>query len=186
MAKRSEEPNISGYALANNTDMNMFQFLAQHPERAKRFAGAMSSTSQASLEALSNYFDWANLPTGSSVVDVGGAQGHVSINLATRFPHLRFIVQDLAQVINSASTKVPETFKDRVILEAHDMFTEQTNKGADVYLLRYVLHDWPDKYCIKVLLSLIPALKKGAKIVVQDHLLPEPGTLGLLQEMQIR
>jgi hypothetical protein len=69
---------------------------------------------------------------------------------------------------------------------SHDMFSEQPVAGADVYLLRFVLHDWSDKYCVKVLKQLIPALKRGAKVVIQDHLLPEPGALGMLQEMQLR
>ena len=164
----------------------MFEFLAQHPDRAKRFAGAMSSTSPASLEALASYFDWASLPHGSTVVDVGGAQGHVSFHLAKKFPHLRFVVQDMAEVVEGAETKIPEDLKGRVSYIGHNMFTDQPVKDANVYLLRYVLHDWPDKYCVKILQHLIPALKKGAKVVIQDHLLPEPGTLSLLKEMQLR
>jgi ubiquinone/menaquinone biosynthesis C-methylase UbiE len=164
----------------------MFEFLAQHPDRAKRFAGAMSSTSPASLEALASYFDWASLPHGSTVVDVGGAQGHVSFHLAKRFPHLRFVVQDMAEVVEGAEAKIPEDLKGRVSYTGHNMFTDQPVKDANVYLLRYVLHDWPDKYCVKILQHLIPALKKGAKVVIQDHLLPEPGTLSLLKEMQLR
>jgi hypothetical protein len=186
IGERSEEPNVSGYAFANSTNLNTFEFFAQNPNRAQRFAGAMSSTSAASLKALSSYFDWSSLAPNSTVVDIGGSQGHVSVHLAQEFPHLRFIVQDMHEVIEGAEAKIPEGLKDRVELMVHDMFTQQPVEGADVYLLRYVLHDWPDKYCIKVLQELVPSLKKGAKIVIQDHLLPEPGTLSLLQEMQIR
>ncbi|ORY18123.1 cercosporin toxin biosynthesis protein [Clohesyomyces aquaticus] len=185
MAQRSEVPNVSGYAFANNTELNTFEYLSSHPDRAQRFAGAMSSTSKASLDALSSYFDWSGLPTGSTVVDVGGSQGHVSVHLARKFPHLKFVVQDLGAVVDGAEDKIPEELKSRVQTMAHDMFTQQP-VSADVYLLRYVLHDWPDKYCIRVLQKLIPAMTKGAKVVIQDHLLPEPGTLPMLQEMQIR
>jgi hypothetical protein len=186
MAEKSEEPNRSGYAIANHTPLNMFEFLAQHPDRAKRFAGAMSSTSLASLEALSSYFDWASLPDGSTVIDVGGAQGHVSFHLAEQFPSLKFVVQDMPEVVEGAETKIPDDLVNRVSFMGHNMFTDQPVKGACVYLLRYVLHDWPDKYCIKVLQHLIPAMKGGARVVIQEHLLPEPGTLSMLQEMQLR
>ncbi|KAK2762689.1 hypothetical protein FQN54_000863 [Arachnomyces sp. PD_36] len=186
MAQKSEEPNVSGYALANNTTLNTFDFLAEHPSRAQSFAGAMSGTSPASLNALSTYFDWSKLPPNSIVVDIGGSQGHVSVHLARQFPHLKFIVQDMGQVVEGAEAKIPDDVKERVEVKIHDMFTEQPVKGADVYLLRYVLHDWPDKYCVKVLQQLVPAMKKGAKVLVQDHLLPEPGSLSLLREMQIR
>jgi trans-aconitate methyltransferase len=164
----------------------MFSFLAQNPDRARRFAGAMSSTSQASLDALAEHFNWSSLPSGTTVVDVGGSQGHVSLHLARRFPSLNFVVQDIAEVINGAQDKIPVELADRVTLVAHDMFTAQPPRGADVYLLRYVLHDWPDKYCIRVIENIIPELKKGAKIVLQEHVLAEHGTLSLLQEMQVR
>jgi trans-aconitate methyltransferase len=164
----------------------MFSFLAQNPDRARRFAGAMSSTSQASLDALAEHFNWSSLPSGATVVDVGGSQGHVSLHLARRFPSLNFVVQDIAEVINGAQDKIPVELADRVTLVAHDMFTAQPPRGADVYLLRYVLHDWPDKYCIRVIENIIPELKKGAKIVLQEHVLAEHGTLSLLQEMQVR
>jgi hypothetical protein len=54
----------------------------------------------------------------------------------------------------------------------------QPVEGADIYLLRWILHDWSDKYCIKILQNLIPALRKGTKIVINDICIPEPGQLG--------
>lgn len=186
IAMRSEEPNVSGYALANETSLTTFEFMEQNPLRAQRFAAAMSTTSQASLDALSDYFEWGDLPSGSTVVDIGGSKGHVSVHLAGRFPHLKFVVQDLPAVVNGAAAKIPPELSDRVKINSHDMFKEQPANNAAVYMLRYVLHDWPDKYCLKVLRNLVPALSKGAVVVVQDHLLPEPGTLSLLQEMQMR
>lgn len=163
----------------------MFAFLAQHPTRARRFAGAMSSTSPASLDALASHFDWASLVPGATVVDVGGAQGHVSVHLARRFPTVNFVVQDIPEVIDGAGGKVPEELQDRVSLVAHDMFSPQPARNADVYLLRYVLHDWPDKYCVLVIENIVPVLKKGARIVLHEHVLAEHGTLGLLAEMQV-
>lgn len=178
---------MSGYALANNTSLNTFQYLSQHKERATRFAFAMATTSKASLDALATHFPWPELPANSVVVDVGGSKGHVSVHLARLFPQLHFIVQDLAEVVEGASLTLHEEIShDRLKFMAHDMFTEQPVSGAEVYLLRYVLHDWGDKYCVEILRKLIPGLKHGAKVVIQDHVLPEPGSMGLLQDMQMR
>ncbi|KAF2805009.1 putative O-methyltransferase [Mytilinidion resinicola] len=186
IAQRSSEPSISGYALANATTLTTFEFLSQNPARAQSFAGAMSSTSAASLDALAAYFDWGALPSSSTVVDVGGSQGHVSVHLAQQFSQLRFVVQDVREVLEGAEAKVPEGLEGRVGFQVHDFFAEQPVKGARVYLLRYVLHDWPDKYCIRMLRALVPALVEGAVVVLQEHVLPEPGTIGLLQEMGVR
>lgn len=186
IAQQSEEPNVTGYALANNTTLNTFQFFSENPSRAENFAAAMATTSTASLDALSTHFPWSEVPPNSTVVDLGGSKGHVSIHLARKFPHLHFCVQDLPEVVNGALDMLPEDVKGRVEFVAHDMFNEQQIKNADVYLLRYVLHDWPDKYCIDVLRKLIPGLKPGAKVVIQEYLLPEPGTMTLKQEMNMR
>lgn len=186
IAQRSEEPNMSGYSLAHNTDLNMFEYLARYPDRSRRFAAAMSSNPFTSLDALAMYFDWVNLPSNGTVVDIGGSQGHVSIYLAQRFSTLNFVVRDLPEVVKGAQEKVPEELATRVRFVGHDMFNMQPEKHADVYLLRHILHDWPDKYCIRILRNIIPVLKKGARIVLQEHLLAEHGTLGVLQEMQVR
>lgn len=57
---------------------------------------------------------------------------------------------------------------------AHDFFTEQPVKGADVFLLRCILHDWSDKYAIKILRALVPALKPDVRIIVNEAVVPEP------------
>ena len=136
---------------------------------------------------LQNSYPWAALGNGNAlVVDVGGSQGHISIALAQAFPNLSFIVQDRPETIAGAESKIPSEVADRVKFMPHDFFTEQPVAGADVYLLRWIFHNWPDTYCIKILQKLIPALKPGAKILINDSLVPEPGTLPLLAEKEAR
>ena len=131
-----------------------------------------------------NSFDWASLDDGT-VVDVGGSSGGVSILLAEEFPALNFVVQDLPEAIEGAADKVPASVADRIKFMAHDFFTDQP-VIAGTYLLRAIFHNWPDAYCIKILQRLIPALKSGAKLVINDSLVPGPGTLPLLAERNIR
>ena len=49
-----------------------------------------------------------------------------------------------------------------------------------------ILHNWSDKYCVKILRNLIPALKQGAKVVINDHVIPAPGVLSLYKERPVR
>jgi len=69
---------------------------------------------------------------------------------------------------------------------AHDFLTEQPVKNADVYFFRWIFHNWSDKYSIQILRALIPALKPGARVVINDNVLPEPGVLSLWQETRLR
>ena len=160
-----------------------------NPAKAKRFAGAMSSFATYkgnAPEFLARGFPWASLGS-KTIVDVGGSEGKYSIALAQSFPDLKFIVQDLPAVVKAVDAKrpVPSELADRVTFMAHDMFKEQP-VSADVYLYRWVFHDWPDSYVVKILRQLIPALKPGARVIINDTILPEPNTLSELQERKVR
>ena len=128
-------------------------------------------------------FDWSNIHDGM-VVDVGGSHGVASVEVARRCPSLRFVVQDREEVIKAA--KAPEDVADRVTFVAYDFFKEQPVKGADVYFYRWIFHNWSDKYCIKICRALIPALKPGARLLIQDILLPRQGELSSYKERKAR
>ena len=132
-----------------------------------------------------NGFAWGELGD-ATVVDVGGSYGSLSIAIAKRFPGLRCIVQDQPEVVASAREKVPAYLKDRVKFMEHDFFTEQPVKGAQVYLLRWILHDWSDTYAARILKALVPALRVGSKLVICEVILPEPGTLSNYEEKGLR
>jgi len=96
------------------------------------------------------------------------------------------VVQDLAPVVADGPKAVPPEFVTRIKFMAHDFMTEQPVKNADVYFFRWIFHNWSDKYCIKILQNLIPALKQNARIVINDNVLPEPGILPIWREERLR
>jgi len=69
---------------------------------------------------------------------------------------------------------------------AYDFLTEQPVSGAAVYFFRWIFHNWSDKYCIQILRNHIPALKPGAKIIINDNVLPRPGVMSKWQEDRLR
>lgn len=71
------------------------------------------------------------------------------------------------------------TFYRRIEFVAHDFLTDQP-VVSDAYFLRVVLHSWPDEYCVKILRQLVPAVRNNTRIVVNDSVVSEPGTLPLL------
>lgn len=178
-----------GFNLAHATDKPMLEVLGDDPLRAERFADAMSLfNSSPGLETKSvvENYDWTSLPSGAVVVDVGGSYGDIAIALARTHSHLTYVVQDLPNVV--AAAKIPDDLAEeqRLSFMAHDFFTEQPVKNAHVYFFKWILHDWPDKYCIRILRALIPALQKGARVVVNEFVVPSPGTLPTYLEAGIR
>jgi hypothetical protein len=49
-----------------------------------------------------------------------------------------------------------------------------------VYYFRSIFHNWADKYCVKILQNLVPALKKGARIIIHERVLPTLDALNSL------
>jgi len=75
---------------------------------------------------------------------------------------------------------------EEALIASSDILTPQPIVGADVYYLRNIFHNWSDQYCIKILRNLIPALQPGASIVINDVVIPKPGTLSPTRERDIR
>ena len=117
---------------------------------------------------------------------MGGNQGYASFAIAEKFPNLKFIVQDTAGMRTPETiATVPDHLRDRVSLTTHDFFTPQT-VVAELYFFRWIFHGFSEKYCVKILQALIPALKRGARVVINDGTLPEPGTVGYMEEKSMR
>lgn len=73
-----------------------FEILEREPARAGRARTAMNMMDKrdgVSLRHLVDGYDWASLPEGSLVVDLGGGHGDAAVAIATKFPHLKFLVQ---------------------------------------------------------------------------------------------
>lgn len=125
-------------------------------------------------------FDWSSFQVGT-VVDIGGSHGCTSIAIAREIPWMHFIVQDQPDVISVGQTRLPLDMKGRATFMEHYFFRQQPIKAAEVYLLRWILHDWSDAYAIQILRALIPALIQDSKIVICEHVMPEPNSVSIYE-----
>ena len=172
----------------NATALPVFTALANMPDRATVFAGAMEWHAKLpgfSARYLASAFPWG---AGDKViaVDVGGGLGHVSQVLIEHNSRASCIVEDSPDVVVQGQESLPADSRNRISFKAHDFFQEQPVKGADIYLLRLVLHDWSDKYSKMIIKALIPALRQGTKVVVNDRVIPGRGETHYLAEREAR
>lgn len=171
-----------GFALAHGTDKTMFEFLRTAPSKADQFSKAMRFYSAGvpgyAVSNLVEGYDWGSLGAGT-VVDVGGADGYVSRALRNAHPRLNMVVEDLPDIVVAAEQAWPT---DGVRYQAYDFFSAQPVAAADAYLFRWVFHDWPDHYVVRILQAQVPALRKGARVVVNESLSAPPGSLPLTLE----
>ncbi|KAJ5538729.1 hypothetical protein N7494_008208, partial [Penicillium frequentans] len=184
----SEEPHDSSWSVHNSTKLPVFAALNEMPERGIVFSKAMAWHNQLpgfSTKHLIDHFPFKNNET-TTVVDVGGGFGHIAQSLVTYDPNVQCVVQDLSEPVAQGEKMLSTEAQGRVTFQTHDFFQDQPVKGADVYLLRHVLHDWSNKYARNILKSLIPALKPGAKVVINDRIIPDFGEAHYLLERESR
>ncbi|KAG5221429.1 S-adenosyl-L-methionine-dependent methyltransferase [Salix suchowensis] len=129
-------------------------------------------------------------PTGRFARRRRGRRGwKFALSLAANFPKIKIVVQDLSGVIWDGkkvwAEKMPDAIQSgQVTLEAserrtyqprlavHNFFEPQSQKGAAVYLLKQILHDWSDEYCVKILSQLRIAAVPKTKLVLMDSIMP--------------
>ncbi|KAF3404734.1 O-methyltransferase gsfB [Talaromyces pinophilus] len=175
---------MSAFVLVNNTTKSIYELMAANPKRAQRFGGAMTAYASSppfDISYLINFYDWASLQDQAQIVDVGGEPGALAKQLAQQYPSLRVLVQD-------DSSRRTHSFKESEAscrIMAHDMFLPQ-NVPADIYILRWVLHNWADKYAIKILKALVPMLKSGTRVLINEICMPDSGEIPLSKEKNLR
>ncbi|WP_197383598.1 methyltransferase [Mycolicibacterium mengxianglii] len=143
---------------------SVFDYFGQHPEEARVFTAAMTDLSTPVIREAVSAIDVGN---ASYAIDVGGADGTFVSELLERHPELTGAVLDLPHVIPS----VVDNAKRRGI--SHRMagiggdFLESV-PSADIYLLKFVLHDWDDRTCITLLGNIRRAMNPSARLFIVE------------------
>jgi hypothetical protein len=138
-------------------------WLASHPEERREFDRAMGGGNDRRAKRLAD-LDWRD---GGVVVDVGGGNGSVLLELLRRKANLRGIVFDL-----------PETNRDESSFPAGlefvgGNFFERAPSG-DTYLLSGILHDWDDEPAAAICRTIRSAASPGARLLIMESVIP-PG-----------
>lgn len=80
-------------------------------------------------------------------------------------------MQDFSALRPGFEASLPKPLASRVSFQEHDVFTPQPVQHADVYIFRQVFHDWPDAYCITMIQQVVPAMKRGSRILAIDAII---------------
>lgn len=151
-----------------------FEHRETNAEYRQVFNDAMTSYSQMSTawtrEMLDGY-DWAD---ESHVCDVGGGHGHLLCSLLQDHPHLAGTVFELPNVVEEKDRLwAPKMgVEDRCSYVAGDFF--EAVPEADVYLMKYILHDWSDEECREILSTVREAAPADTRLFAIEHVVPGP------------
>lgn len=142
---------------------DFWSWLATHPDERAAFDRAMVQGGENRVERLAG-LDWRG---DELVVDVGGGNGSLLVELVRRQPGLRGIVFDLPE-----TNRDEDALGDRIEFVAGDFF-ERVPVG-EVYILSTILHDWDDGRAAAILRTIRAAAPAAARLLVIEAVLP-PG-----------
>jgi hypothetical protein len=145
-----------------------FDWIVKNPELVELQSAAMASVTTTLRAGM---FEDYRLPDGAVVADIGGASGSVLVQLLADEPDRRGVVFDLPEVVPDARRRIEEEgLTDRIDVVGGSFF--ESVPPADVYVLSYVLHDWDDEHCRRILGSIRAAAEPGARLVAVEGIVP--------------
>jgi hypothetical protein len=160
---------------------NIFDYYAAYPDEAAVFTQSMSNLSAAAAIEIAKVIDTAGV---EHALDIGGADGEVIRAMMRVNPVLRGGVFDLPHVMPDAHAAArKDGLQERFSAIGGDFF--ESVPPADLYVLKYVLHDWDDDSCMRILKNCRASLQDGGHIVVIDHLVGGLGDPGLAPLMDL-
>jgi O-methyltransferase domain/Dimerisation domain len=146
------------------------EWISSTPARADLQTRAMANVTGGMRAGM---FDHYSLPAGPVVADLGGADGSVLSELLAREPGRRGIVFDRPEVVPAAREALARRgLAGRVDVQSGDFF--ESVPPADVYVLSYIMHDWDDESCLRILRTVSQAAAPGARLVIIESVIP-PG-----------
>jgi SAM-dependent methyltransferase len=144
---------------------SLFEYLDANPQDATLFNRVMSmGTSRAIPDILENN-DFSGC---SRIVDVGGGNGSLLAAILKSATRATGALLECAAGIRDARAN-PEiaALGDRVDLIEGDFFTSAP-EGADVYLLKHVLHDWNDERARAILRTVRRAMAPASRLLIVE------------------
>lgn len=139
-----------------------FDYLAKHPDESAVFNEGMTGFTSTISVAVAEAYDFSQFGT---IVDVGGGHGILLTTILEKFPKLRGTVFDAPHVVAGAKSS------DRLTAEGGDFFAA-VPKGGDAYLMKHIIHDWPDDKATTILRNCRTAVTAGGKLLLVEMVVP--------------
>jgi hypothetical protein len=161
--------------------MDFFDYLEQHPSQAREFSAGVGSTTALWAADAAEAIDTSGVKLA---IDVGGATGSLLQLLQEANPELRGIVFDRPNIVDDAVAQIARAgLAERTEVVGGDFF--ESVPPADLYLLKFILHDWDDMRAITILRRCRDAMIPGGKVAIVEMVVGEPSDPGFGALMDI-
>ncbi|ORJ64876.1 methyltransferase [Mycobacterium simiae] len=149
---------------------SLFEYFAEEPQYFQIFNDAMTSLSELAIAPVIAGYDFTRY---STIVDVGGGHGRMLAAILAATPQSRGILFDQPDVVAGAAVLLEQyDVVDRVEVVGGSFFDGIT-AGGDAYLLKNVIHDWPDDDAVRILRNVRSAAGADKHVLLVEFVIPE-------------
>jgi len=149
---------------------SLFEYLEKHPEDDTVFNAAMVEVSATATAAAAERYDFGRF---STLVDIGGGNGHLLTAILSTYPGLHGVLFDQPGIAASTEHNLAQlSIADRCRCAGGDFF-ESIPADGDGYLISNVLHDWSDEQVVRILRNCAAAMHPQATLLISEWVLRE-------------
>ena len=149
----------------------VFEYLSQNLEQAKVFDAAMVGVHGRETAAMIDAFDFSRIGV---LADIGGGNGSLLTAMLNKFPTMKGILYDMPGVTERAKINLEAAGLANRCTVIGGNFFESVPAGADVYLMRHIIHDWDDEKAVTLLRHVHRVIGPTGKLLVVEGVIP-PG-----------
>jgi O-methyltransferase len=155
----------------------IFDYLADRPDLSATYHAAMSLLTERIAAEAAMLVDFGRFPV---VADVGGGSGTLLREILARHPSVRGVLFDGPEATPKARRLLHAAgLGERCTINTGNFFDE-VPAGADLYLLKWILHDWDDERATLILRRCREAMvTTSARLMVIEQVLPETTAPGV-------
>jgi hypothetical protein len=143
---------------------------SQIPDANAIFRAVMGTAPAEQYAAIARGWDFSPWQT---VADLGGGGGALIIAILREFQHLQGMLVDRPESIEAAAARFhSEGLASRCRLIAADLL-EAVPAGAQVYMLKNVLHGYDDERVVRILKNCRSAIPADGRVLIIEFVLPK-------------
>jgi hypothetical protein len=148
-----------------------WQYRARNPEQNAIFNAAMTGNSLRVEQAIVEAYAFGRF---TRIADIGGGQGSFLAALLRVNANLRGVLFDQPHVVAGAELLLSASgVADRCETIGGDMLVEVPS-GCDAYVMKYIIHDWDDAHCRRILQACRAVMTRNTRLIVIDRFLGPP------------
>jgi len=150
---------------------NSFEYYQNNMHSGSVFDSYMQERTKRDVSAIVRSY---NFSTAKSIIDIAGGSGILLSKILQTNPHLTAELFEQASVIKQAQELFTKhNISEQVKLTTGDLFNDVPSAGHDLYLLKWIIHDWTDEQSVVILKNIRRSMCASARLLLIEQAIHE-------------